>query len=183
MRRIFTLFWPLLLLSLACNAPLLAPRPTIPPPPTADLNQRVSPTPQPIATATVGTAGNEGTSLPTFTPRPSNLPTRDPNLPTLTPLPPEATPSPSPESSGPLSFSYTVVWRLDNASGQAIATLTIYPTGGNGQYQYFRDELPVAGPQFEYRWAKCAGNPGSLRVTSADGQTLKQDYFSQSPCD
>lgn len=136
----------------------------------------------------------------TQTPLPSFTPILPPTLaPTLTPSntpirrPPSgnggaATNTPAPtaipdELQGPLTFSYHIEWRLKDASAkQAIATVTIDAQGGGGGFTYYRDELQVDGPIFEYNWSTCAGNPGSLRVTSADGQSLKVDYFSNPPC-
>lgn len=172
----------LLLTSLACNLPFTQARPTVPPPPTVGIrvgtavptaNNELAPT------ATLPGDNNGSISLPTFTPRPitnSNNP-----LPAATVNAATATPSPA-VSGGPLTFTYTISWRLDGDSGNAIATVTFHPAGGDGNYSYFRDELPVTGPIFEYRWAKCTGNPGSLRVTSGDGQTIKIDYYESVPC-
>ena len=172
----------LFLATLACNAPLLAPQPTLAPPPTfAPI--RV----EPVSTGD-GSSGNiaptvtttgEQTVLPTFTPQGGNTAGVD--------HPPTAESSPTATAttvtSGPLSFTYHVDWRLNPTDGgQAIATVTITAVGGDGGYQYFRDEQPVNGPVFEYIWGSCAGNPGSFRVTSADGQTNKIDYFEHPPC-
>lgn len=176
-----------LFVSLACNAPipLLDARPTLPPPPTAGVSGGATiPTTinnEPVPTATWVTNNNNGnpSTLPTFTPRPNNTGNSSPAA-TLSAE--TATPTPAVNTGGPLNFSYTVSWRIDAASGNAIATVTITPSGGDGNYSYFRDELPVNGPVFEYRWATCTGNPGSFRVTSSDGQSKKIDYFEQTPC-
>ena len=171
-----------LLATLACNAPLLTPPATLAPPPTF----------APIRVEPASTAENEngesdptaateeGTNLlPTFTPR--GVATADSQA---TPTSENtATPTATAVSSGPLSFTYHVAWRLNPIDGgEAIATVTITAVGGDGGYQYFRDEQPVTGPVFEYKWGSCAGNPGSFRVTAADGQSLKIDYFEHPPC-
>lgn len=177
-----------LFVSLACNAPLslLDARPTLPPPPTAGviIGTTIPTTnnnePVPTATLVNGNNGGSQSALPTFTPRPNN--TGNNSAPAATVSAETATPTPAVNTGGPLNFNYTVSWRLDTNSGEAIATVTIAPSGGDGNYSYFRDELPVNGPIFEYRWATCTGNPGSFRVTSGDGQSKKVDYFEQSPC-
>ncbi len=83
---------------------------------------------------------------------------------------------------GPLSFTYTIEWEVTSDPAFAIATVTIVATGGSGGYQYFRDDLPVDGPIFQYQWATCRANPGSLRVDSADGQSVRTNYFETPPC-
>jgi hypothetical protein len=65
---------------------------------------------------------------------------------------------------------------------QSIATVTIQPSGGGGGYEYYMGGIPVEGPIFEYTWRNCYGNPQSLTVTSADGQSVTQDYFENPPC-
>lgn len=157
---------------LACN---LSPAPdtVIPSPPT------------PGGTAPVATEDNgsvedvpvaTSTSIlaATATPRDGNL------APTATL---RSTPQPPTASSGLLTFDYTIDWRVDpNNEAVALARVTIEVSGGNGDYVYFHDELPVDGPVFEYRWATCRDNPGSLRVNSADGQTVRTNYFETPPC-
>ena len=65
---------------------------------------------------------------------------------------------------------------------EAIATVTIYPSGGGGDYEYFMGGQPVDGPIFEYTWRVCKANPQSLTVVSADGQSVTQSYYEQPPC-
>lgn len=190
----------LVVAGLACNAPANratdTPTATVTSSPTVEQIQPTLGSPETVP-AVFSTATAEAltqTPLPSFTPiqpptlaptlTPSEAPTTQPpsgngGAATDTPEPTEA----SNESQGPLSFDYHIEWRLKDASAkQAIATVTITAQGGGGDYTYFRDEIPVDGPVFEYTWATCAGNPGSFRVTSADGQTLKKDYFSNPPC-
>jgi hypothetical protein len=185
---------------LACNAPgnraTDTPTSTATSSPTVEQIQPTLGVPETVP-AVFSTATAEAltqTPLPSFTPiqpptlaptlTPSIVPTRRPpsgngGAATNTPQPTE----PSEETQGPLSFSYHIEWRLKDASAkQAIATVNITAQGGGGGYTYFRDEIPVDGPVFEYTWSTCAGNPGSFRVTSVDGQTLKKDYFSNPPC-
>lgn len=185
---------------LACNAPgngaTEPPMATITASPTIEQIQSTLGAPETLP-AILSSATAEAmtqTPLPSFTPiqpptlaptlAPSNTPIKKPtsgNGGTVTKTP-TATDLPV-ESQGSLTFSYHIEWRLKDASAkQAIATVTINAKGGGGGYTYYRDELQVDGPNFEYVWSTCAGNPGSFRVTSADGQTLKVDYFSNPPC-
>lgn len=179
----------LVIAALACNAPLGGNGTPSPPPPATSAE-----TIQPIQTPTITPTAGPGpateetpTLLPTFTPIPvtpsleSTL-TRTPTPTGTSPSSPNATPTEE-ASSGPLSFTYTIEWEVSSENpGIAIATVTMNATGGGGGYQYFRDDLPVDGPVFQYQWATCRGNPGSLRVDSADGQSARVDYFETPPC-
>jgi hypothetical protein len=124
----------------------------------------------------------------------SNTPTRRP-LPTRTR---EGSSTPSgteiPGSPGPLTFHYEIVWRLHPTDpSESIATVTVNAEGGGGGYRYYMgcentqesQCLPtdeVDGPIFEYMWRNCRGNPQSLTVTSADGQSVTVKYYENPPC-
>ena len=185
---------------LACNAPLaedeaITETPTALPESTeavepGDSSEEVTLAAPQTVPASVETeeAGEEGTgAAPTFTPiqQPTLAATLTPSRtprPTATVGQSRPTPTP-PDAGGPLSFTYQISWRLKDASGtQAIATVTIEAKGGSGAYIYYRDDLRADGPVFEYEWAACSGNPGSLRVDSTDGQTARIDYFENPPC-
>ncbi|MGB3716426.1 MAG: hypothetical protein WA996_18555 [Candidatus Promineifilaceae bacterium] len=88
-----------------------------------------------------------------------------------------------PGSDGPLNFHFDIVWRLHPTDPiESIATVTINPAGGGGDYRYYMGIDEVEGPVFEYKWRNCMGNPQSLTVTSADGQSVTVDYFENPPC-
>lgn len=167
--------WYLLLMllfgtALACN---LSPAP-----------DRVLPSP-PTPGGTIATPtepGASGSDAPTATSTSILAATATPRIGTPAPT---ATlrGTPTVASGGLLTFDYAIDWRVDpNNEAVAIARVTITASGGNGEYIYFHDDLPVDGPQFEYRWAACRDNPGSLRVNSADGQTVRTNYFETPPC-
>lgn len=200
LRTIILMVMLLVVVGLACNAPGESPTSTPSVTHTASATVvQIQPTlgaPEtlpPILSSATAEALTQ-TPLPTFTPiqpptlaatlTPSKTPTRRPSTnsggsSTSTPKPTGT----SDETAGPLTFDYHIEWRLKDASTkESIATVTITARGGGGGYTYYRDELPVEGPIFEYVWASCRGNPGSFRVTSADGQTLKVDYFANPPC-
>jgi len=187
--------------ALACNMPVA--EETVPPPespeaspsdeesmaPVASPVQATLASPQtvPASIATQEAQEENGGEAPTFTPiqptlaaslTPSVTPSRRP---TSTPRP--GVTSTTANAGGPLTFTYRISWRLRDAAAKiAIATVTFDVKGGSGVYSYFRDDLPVDGPVFEYEWATCSGNPGSLRVDSSDGQTSRVDYFEHPPC-
>lgn len=188
--------------ALACNMPVA--EETVPSPgspeaspsteestePVASPEQATLASPQtvPASIATEEAQEGNGGAAPTFTPiqpptlaaslTPSVTPSRRP---TSTPRP--GVTATTAEAGGPLTFTYHIVWRLKDASAKlAIATVTFNVKGGSGDYTYFRDDLPVDGPVFEYEWATCRGNPGSLRVDSSDGQTSRVEYFQNPPC-
>jgi hypothetical protein len=120
---------------------------------------------------------------------PSSTPTRRPAS-TNTPRPvntPDGTTTPSeppePGEDGPLTFHYYIEWRAHPTDPmESIATVTINASGGGGGYEYFMGGNPVDGPVFEYTWRNCYANPQSLTVTSADGQSVTQDYYENPLC-
>lgn len=188
--------------ALACNMPVA--EETIPEPgspeaspsadetgePAASPEQATLAAPQTVPASIETEEAQEGNGqfAPTFTPiepptlaaslTPSATPSRRP---TFTPRP--GVTATTAEAGGPLTFSHNITWRLKDAAAKiAIATVTINAKGGDGDYTYYRDDLPVDGPVFEYEWATCRGNPGSLRVDSGDGQTRRIEYFENPPC-
>jgi hypothetical protein len=177
------------IIALACNAPIGGETPSPPPPATSAETTQPTPTTAESPTAEINsTIETEGvpTGLPTFTPiqatAPAGATATTPATPTeISPSTPQPTPTEKADG-GPLSFSYTITWQVSSNPGFAIATVSIVATGGGGGYQYFRDDLPVSGPVFQYQWATCRANPGSLRVDSADGQSVRENYFETPPC-
>jgi hypothetical protein len=98
----------------------------------------------------------------------------------------EGSPTPEPSnaaSTGPLEFSYVIEWRLDpEDDARAIASVSIYARGGDGNYTYFQDEEPRPSSQFEFEWRACKPYPGSFRVNSGDGQIARRDIWEKAPC-
>lgn len=137
---------------LACNMPIGEPLPPL-----------QQPGPPPAASAEPTAAVQ---MAPTATLRAAERPTAEPTA-TL----------------APLALAYQIAWRIDpQDSAFAVATVRLQAQGGNGVYTYYRDEIRMPGPEFEYRWGSCRANPGSFRVESGDGQTLKLDYYTEAPC-
>lgn len=196
-KRHFSLFlvvgvW--LLATLACNAPLGGA--TVPAPPTLVTLSATT-----LSPASPGTALATGAPLdtiapgvlPTFTPITSGgTPPAEPSLQatSLTPVvvtsstttpAPGTTTAPAPQ--GILSFTYTISWSISEQNPFiAVASVTMNAQGGDGVYTYYRDDLKQDGSVFSYQWATCRGNPGSLRVDSGDGQSVRYDYYETPPC-
>lgn len=180
----------LALAALACNAPIGV-RATLPPPPTpggpaATVTTGITPT-APDSTPT----GERPTAapLPTFTPIPTRaagtpLPGQE-HTPTVTATPTitaTTTITPTPTASGPLGFTYEIVWTTTpDANGNVIAQVTITAFGGTGEYLYYHDDILQEGPVFRYRWAACRDNPGSFRVDSGN-DSIRVNYFERPPC-
>jgi hypothetical protein len=204
-RRIGLVVGLLAFLALACNAPIAGETPSPPPPATSaeTAQPTITPTESPTAESPTAETGPNlivtvtPAVLPTFTPIQSTVSagasptlatapteTRTPQAESQTSTPTQtqtSTPTKAADG-GPLSFSYSIVWEVTGNSDIAIATVTVMATGGGGDYEYFRDDLPVDGPVFQYEWATCRANPGSLRVDSADGQSVRTDYYETPPC-
>ena len=175
------LFWGVV--SLACNMPLQfgagtgLERPTVS---VKEGNSAESPpaypisTPPPLATAI-------------STQNPPLVQTAQPNnfAPTVTPrLKPNNTVVLPTATIVPLTLEYKISWRLNSNDPKfSFATVQLSATGGEPPYTFYRDEAPTGGPSFSYRWGSCVVNPGSFRVDSADGQSVRIEYFEQTPCE
>lgn len=186
----------LALAALACNAPGREATPRATPPSTNTSSPGVVATSATLAPgetvpSEIATAESLATSpaQPTFTP--IQAPTLAPTLRPTNTRPRATPPSPTKPSGtdtpdltqGSLEVSYYIEWRLKDASAkQAIATMTITARGGGGNYRYFHDEIALAGPVFEFDWATCRPKPGSVRVNSANGQSITLQYFEHPPC-
>lgn len=194
MKRIGWSIGLLVMMGLACNAPIGEETPSPPPPATsAETDQPTqipseANTPESPEAETNPTTETEPdvTSQPTFTPiqatTPPNATATETAAPTETATASSQSTPTEEDDAGPLSFTYTIEWEVTSDPTFAIATVTIVATGGGGGYQYFRDDLLVDGPVFQYQWATCRANPGSLRVDSADGQSVRTNYFETPPC-
>ena len=193
----------LILAVLACNTQSSTPVPTRPPtntpmptktaPPREPTRTLTAPETLPAGVPPTFTPAATFTPLPTFTPfrptlaatiTPSNTPTNTPQFqPTLRATSiVRATETITNAAPGALTFTFDISWRLSSENpAEAIATVTIYPSGGGGDYTYTWDEQPVENP-FEYPWRLCKGNPSTLTVESADGQKAIEKYYERPPC-
>jgi hypothetical protein len=124
--------------------------------------------------------------LPTFTPiaAPTLAATFTPRPTTVAPVATATQPATAtPSVQGPLRFTYEIHWRFapDNPF-LVIARVTIRAQGGDGVYSYYHDDIRQAGATFEFNWVACRPKPGSLRVDSGDGQSVREDYYQETPC-
>lgn len=172
------------------------------PTPSATAGETATATASPTTTATVAspdtptstsTAAPPATASATLasiapTPQPPDTPTFTPTVApafTVTPEPPDTptwTPTASPTTFAPLTMGVDITWRLDPAdSNEAIASVLISASGGNGAYTYYRDGIAQPGPTFEYRWRTCTANPVSFRVTSG-AESVETSRYEIPPC-
>ncbi len=164
---------------LACNAPTStpqAPSPTVTPYISPTLSPQETPPPPPTAT------------------RPETIPTPvlpevtdTPLLPTATP-PPTATPTPTPPiSTGPLDFARPE--RLEHwqplPNGKQECKIILQITGGAPPYTVHHD-LDVfttweTNPTLVFTAHGCGAIVHTIKIESADGQTVIHDYWISAP--
>jgi len=103
--------------------------------------------------------------------KPTVMPTRRPS----------ATPTPTP--SGALDFDWAIESQGPNPTNSTEwqIVVDILARGGDGNYQYFHDGLPVDGPRIRIVSRACAGKPGSFWVQDGTGQVVRKDYYLGSP--
>lgn len=172
----------LIAMSLACSlagptVPAATPPPTATPSPTLEPASTKPPlaTFPPVAppTATPTTVEDTGaTDTPTPSPSPSPSPTGKASSATNLP----------PASSGPLSIKYEVLSITRQPGDQAVMKLKVTATGGGGRYRYYQDDILQPGPIFEVPGQCNRPFVHTLKVTSADGQTVRLPYFEQGKC-
>jgi hypothetical protein len=128
---------------------------------------------------------------PSVAPAPTSIPAAPSIEPTPTSIPaaPSSTPTRAPATrrpTGPLDFDWVVESAGANPAnpGEWLAIFVVRARGGDGRYAYFHDGLPVDGPRIRVVWRACRNKPGSIEVRDGTGQSVKEDYFYQSPyCD
>jgi hypothetical protein len=205
LHRLCSLGALLAMVALACNAPV-AGQATIMPPPTpgtpgpehptvpeslpALVEPATAPALLPAETSAVVTTEPAGVStpalLPTFTPiaGPTLAATSTPRATIVGPVAPATTlATATPLVQGPLRFTYDFNWRFapDNPF-LVIGRVAFHAQGGNGVYTYYHDDIRQPGATFEFNWVACRPKPGSLRVDSGDGQSVRHDYYQETPC-
>ncbi|MBN1248047.1 MAG: hypothetical protein JXC32_10345 [Anaerolineae bacterium] len=184
MRRTSALILLLLILSLACNFPGFpgaAPPGTLPtatpedaPAEGGDISPgETQPTPAPLETATPegGTDGGSASFTPTPTPTATQTPT-----PTPTTTPKAVPPGP------PLSFeepAWTLgPWHQVEGTSDWEGTLDIHVQGGTPPYRsQLEDHEIVEGLTVTARWRLCKAMPATVRVWSADGQSIERQIW------
>ncbi len=134
-------------------------------------------------------AANAPTQAPVSTPEaaaPPSTPAPTPPPAAVAPSTPTPAPAPLPQpapapvaSSGPLDFNVTVAHvRADpDHAGQIIVTFKIDATGGSGEYQYWCDGNPLAGPQRDRPSGRSGNIVEAYKVASSDGQVVEKKFF------
>lgn len=165
-------------------------------PPGVQLVSEPAPSATPMATQTpLPVWPDAWTPTPTFTPWPTMTPTATP---TFTPTPityvaprgsvtgPGCRPG---KSKGPLTIDFEVnsAWCPGKGKGPEYrAEITVWASGGDGCYTYYRDIDLIGGPtrgkaEYELNWAACGGAPGTFFVESGDGQKAKVLFWIRPP--
>jgi hypothetical protein len=126
-----------------------------PPQATAEAN-----TPEPAGDTATPTATM--TSIPN-TPKPANT----------------KKPVASPE---PLQARYERVGIRREPNNQAVLTLRVIATGGGGGYKYYNDNVQQPGDTFDVLGTCGAPLTHTIKVTSADGESVSIQYFEAGNC-
>jgi hypothetical protein len=106
--------------------------------------------------------------------------------PTKTPRPvyirPTSTPTTAPPS-GPLSLDWVIDSQGRNPanSGQWLIVVDLLASGGDGQYTYYHDGLPVSSPHIQVVDQACRNKPGSFWVQDGTGAMIKKNYYFFAP--
>jgi hypothetical protein len=121
--------------------------------------------PEPTATPT-----SAPTLTPTRTPRPTR---RNTVTPTATPL----------RYLGPLSLDWVIESQGRNPANpdQWLVVVNLIARGGDGQYSYFHDGLPVSSTRIQIVDQICRNKPGSFWVQDGGGAIIKKSYYLFAP--
>ncbi len=89
----------------------------------------------------------------------------------------------TPTTSDPLAFDWSVESQGKNPAnaGEWLMVVNIQAHGGDGQYRYYHDGLPVNGPRIEVIYRVCHDKPGSFWVADGSGQIVKLPYYLSAP--
>jgi hypothetical protein len=112
-------------------------------------------------------------------------PTPTPTLvPTNTPRPIRRTPTVTPQRYlGPLSLDWVIELQGRNPANpnQWLVIVNLVARGGDGQYSYFHDGLPVSSPRVQIVDQTCRNKPGSFWVQDGTGEIVKKSYYFFAP--
>jgi hypothetical protein len=163
----------------ACTAPAPTEPPTTEPP-------TIEPVATPEVQTVVVTRMITPTPEPTFTPATPIVVTRV-VIATDTPVPPTDTPRPrpraTPTSAGPLDFTHWLGgWSLiSKAEDEYEYIIHIEVTGGSPPYVYHHDLETFDIPDIPGRARGCTPLVHTIQVDSADGQSVRRDYWYPAP--
>ncbi len=133
----------------------------------------------------VTSAETPTSTLATPTPTPTSTATPTP-LPVQQAQPgfvPSGTPTPKPTVSLPLSVNYVIESAGPDPANhtQWSANVLITASGGDGNYKYYHDGLPLSGPRVTIVYGACRNKPGSFWVEDGTGTRATLDYFLYAP--
>jgi hypothetical protein len=122
-------------------------------------------------------------------PEPTDTPTSTSTLtPTSTPRPIRRTPTPTstatpPIPTGPLSLDWVIESQGPNPSnaGQWLVVVRLIAKGGDGQYKFYHDGLPIDSSRVRVVNQRCLNKPGSFWVRDGTGQIVKKNYYLFAP--
>jgi hypothetical protein len=115
-------------------------------------------------------------------PDPTDTPTPTPTIvPTYSPRP--AYPTPTPSIQAPLSLDWVIEAQGRNPANpnQWLVVVDLIASGGDGQYIYYHDGLPIDGPRLQIVNQVCLNKPGSFWVQDGTGQIVKKTYYLFAP--
>jgi|GEM_PF-7040568 len=115
----------------------------------------------------------EPTVTPTLTPTSTPRPTRRAPTPTATTQP----------YLGPLSLDWVIASQGRNPANpnQWLVVVNLVARGGDGNYTYFHDGLPISGPHVQIVDQVCRNKPGSFWAQDGTGQIVKKSYYLFAP--
>jgi hypothetical protein len=113
------------------------------------------------------------TSTPTLTPTRTLRPIRRTATPTVTPL----------RYLGPLSLDWVIESQGRNPANpdQWLVVVNLIARGGDGQYSFFHDGLPVSSTRVQIVDQICRNKPGSFWVQDGGGAIIKKSYYLFAP--
>jgi hypothetical protein len=120
-------------------------------------------------------------------PEPTDTPTASPTAKaTSTPRPTRRAPSLTPTiplPTGPLSLDWVLESQGMNPANpnQWLMVIQLIASGGDGNYTYYHDGLPIAGPRIQIVNQKCLNKPGSFWVEDGTGQIIRKTYYLFAP--
>jgi len=96
---------------------------------------------------------------------------------------PTATPQPKPAQAAPLAVNYIIESAGPDPAdpNQWSADVLITASGGDGNYTYYHDGLPLTNPRVTVVYRACRNKPGSFWVDDGTGARAALDYFLYAP--
>jgi hypothetical protein len=130
-------------------------------------------TPGALNTLVIKFGQPEPSATPTLEPTRTRQPVRRTATPTITPL----------RYLGALSLDWVIESQGRNPANpnQWLVVVNLVARGGDGQYTYFHDGLPVDGSRTQIIDRTCRNKPGSFWVQDGTGEIVKKSYYFFAP--